>query len=186
MRLRIVGYNILSGGEGRADPLAEVLIAQQADIILIEQATNDEVLQRLAIRLDMVSRTIGDLPIRYAIFSRDPVDELIDFKSQSNANIFVAKWSSKLKGVSVGIGPDEPPLKVHIWAFNQIKPDGWIEPKLRIQRRADDSSSNERPGRSVSSVLVSDNVKLIDAWIETNRLAVYASDHLPVGVEIEL
>ena len=28
--MRIVSYNILDGGEGRADPLAEVLLAHQA------------------------------------------------------------------------------------------------------------------------------------------------------------
>jgi len=33
--MRVVSYNILTGGEGRADPLAEVLLAQRADVIAL-------------------------------------------------------------------------------------------------------------------------------------------------------
>ena len=31
--MRLVSYNILDGGEGRADPLAEVIEAQRPDVI---------------------------------------------------------------------------------------------------------------------------------------------------------
>ena len=31
--MRVVSYNILDGGEGRADPLAEVLIARRPDVV---------------------------------------------------------------------------------------------------------------------------------------------------------
>lgn len=51
--MRIVTYNILDGGEGRADPLAEVLLAQSADVIGIVEADNAAVLQRLSQRLQM-------------------------------------------------------------------------------------------------------------------------------------
>lgn len=51
--MRIVSYNILDGGEGRADPLAEILLAQNADIIALVEADNVDVLERIAARLNM-------------------------------------------------------------------------------------------------------------------------------------
>lgn len=51
--MRLASYNILDGGEGRADPLAEVLLAQRADIIGIVEADNPAVLDRLSVRLGM-------------------------------------------------------------------------------------------------------------------------------------
>ena len=38
--MRLVSYNILDGGEGRADPLAEVILAQRPDIVAIVEADN--------------------------------------------------------------------------------------------------------------------------------------------------
>src|SRR5690242_6373075 len=51
--MRIVSYNILDGGEGRADPLAEVILAQKPDVVAVVEAENNEVLTRLAKRLNM-------------------------------------------------------------------------------------------------------------------------------------
>lgn len=186
MRQRIVGYNILSGGEGRADPLAEVLIAQRADLIVIEQADDSDVLQRLASRLDMIAQPTEILPVKCAILSRIPIDEILSFSSQSIPNVFVAQWIIDSRAIRIALGAGEPPRDVVIWFGGDSKPVGWIEPKLRIQRRADDSSSHTLPARAVTKMFLPDNLKVIDAWIEHDRLAMYASDHLPVGVEIEL
>ncbi len=51
--MRLVSYNILNGGEGRADPLAEVIEAQRADIVALVEADNLEVIERIAGRLKM-------------------------------------------------------------------------------------------------------------------------------------
>ncbi len=51
--MRIVSYNILDGGEGRADPVAEVIEAQRPDIVCLVEADNADVLQRIARRLSM-------------------------------------------------------------------------------------------------------------------------------------
>jgi endonuclease/exonuclease/phosphatase family metal-dependent hydrolase len=51
--MRLVSYNILDGGEGRADPLAEVLLAQRPDIAAIVEADNVATLERIAARLSM-------------------------------------------------------------------------------------------------------------------------------------
>ncbi len=51
--MRIVSYNILDGGEGRADPLAEVIEAQRPDVVALVEAGNLDVVERIARRLKM-------------------------------------------------------------------------------------------------------------------------------------
>lgn len=51
--MRLVSYNILDGGEGRADPLAEVLLAQQADVVALVECDHLPTLERIATRLSM-------------------------------------------------------------------------------------------------------------------------------------
>ncbi len=51
--MRIVSYNILDGGEGRADPIAEVIEAQRADLVALVEADDTTVLDRIAGRLKM-------------------------------------------------------------------------------------------------------------------------------------
>jgi exodeoxyribonuclease III len=48
--MRIVSYNILDGGEGRADPLAEVIEAQRPDVVALVEATDFSVIERIARR----------------------------------------------------------------------------------------------------------------------------------------
>src|SRR5438094_5383527 len=49
--MRIISYNILDGGEGRADPLGEVIEAQRADVVALVEATDLSVVERIANRL---------------------------------------------------------------------------------------------------------------------------------------
>jgi endonuclease/exonuclease/phosphatase family metal-dependent hydrolase len=51
--MRLVSYNILDGGEGRADPLAEVIEAQRPDIVVLVEADVPSVVERIAQRLKM-------------------------------------------------------------------------------------------------------------------------------------
>src|SRR5688572_4902545 len=51
--MRIVSYNILDGGEGRADPLAEVIEAQRPDVVALVEAEFMPVVERIAARLKM-------------------------------------------------------------------------------------------------------------------------------------
>jgi endonuclease/exonuclease/phosphatase family metal-dependent hydrolase len=51
--MRIVSYNILDGGEGRADPLAEVIEAQRPDVVALVEAEFMPVVERIAARLRM-------------------------------------------------------------------------------------------------------------------------------------
>jgi exodeoxyribonuclease-3 len=51
--VKLVSYNILDGGEGRADPLAEVILAQGPDVVALVEAQDSAVLERIASRLKM-------------------------------------------------------------------------------------------------------------------------------------
>ena len=53
--MRIVAWNILDGGVGRADPIAEVLLAQRADVVMVLEADDEAVVDRLSRRLNMTS-----------------------------------------------------------------------------------------------------------------------------------
>src|SRR5688572_31320603 len=77
--MRIFSYNILDGGEGRADPLAEVIAAQRADVVALIESQNDEVLARIAKRLGMdyvQARGNGDSAV--ALLSRFPIRDSIN------------------------------------------------------------------------------------------------------------
>src|SRR5205823_338159 len=49
--MQIISYTILDGGEGRADPLGEVIEAQRADVVALVEATDLSVIERIANRL---------------------------------------------------------------------------------------------------------------------------------------
>lgn len=51
--MRLVSYNILDGGQGRADPVAEVIAAQNPDIVALVEADDPDVVDRIASRLKM-------------------------------------------------------------------------------------------------------------------------------------
>ncbi|MDB5319398.1 MAG: hypothetical protein JWN40_1029 [Phycisphaerales bacterium] len=77
--MRIVSYNILTGGEGRADPLVEVLLAQRADVIGLVEAEDPAVLERIARRLRMdYVQAIGRKSGASALLSRFPIRDSIN------------------------------------------------------------------------------------------------------------
>lgn len=76
--MRIISYNILDGGEGRADPLAEVILAQRVDVVALVEADDPAVVDRIARRADMdVVRATGR---RHgaALLSRWPIMQSVD------------------------------------------------------------------------------------------------------------
>src|SRR4051812_46858331 len=77
--MRIVSYNILTGGEGRADPLAEVLLAQRADVIGLVEAEDPAVLERIAKRLNMdYVQAVGESGSASALLSRFPIRDSVN------------------------------------------------------------------------------------------------------------
>ncbi len=76
--MRIASYNILDGGEGRADPLAEVLLAQRADVVALVEADDGAVLERIAHRLGMDYVHAPGNAKASALLSRWPILESIN------------------------------------------------------------------------------------------------------------
>lgn len=78
--MRLISYNILDGGAGREDGLTGVIAAQRPDIVVIVEADDADVLDRIAARLDMDKvRGEGNKPgSAAAILSRWPIRESIN------------------------------------------------------------------------------------------------------------
>jgi endonuclease/exonuclease/phosphatase family metal-dependent hydrolase len=51
-RVRFLSYNILDGGRGREAELEEILAAQDADVVLLQEVAGQEFVRRLAARQD--------------------------------------------------------------------------------------------------------------------------------------
>ncbi len=76
--MRIVSYNILNGGEGRADPLAEVIGAQRPDIIALVEAEFPPVVERIANRFKMDFIVADANGTAAALLSRFPIETSIN------------------------------------------------------------------------------------------------------------
>ena len=76
--MRIVSYNILNGGVGRADPIGEVLEAQNADVIVLIEADDPWVVDRIARRLKMDAVTGAGVQHSVAILSRSPIGHSVN------------------------------------------------------------------------------------------------------------
>jgi endonuclease/exonuclease/phosphatase family metal-dependent hydrolase len=77
-KMRVVTYNILNGGEGRADPLAEVLLAQRPDIVALVEADVSAVVERIAKRLSMDFIIGQGKHHAAALLSRWPIQQTIN------------------------------------------------------------------------------------------------------------
>lgn len=73
--MRLVSYNILDGGEGRADPLAEVIEAQRPDVVALVEADNAAVVERIAGRMKMEFILAQGRRHGAAILARGPILE---------------------------------------------------------------------------------------------------------------
>jgi exodeoxyribonuclease III len=76
--MRLVSYNILDGGEGRADALAAVIEARRPDVVGLVEAESLPVLERIAARLKMdFIQALGKKGAS-ALLSRWPIAETIN------------------------------------------------------------------------------------------------------------
>jgi endonuclease/exonuclease/phosphatase family metal-dependent hydrolase len=102
--MRIVGYNILDGGEGRADPLAEVIEAQRPDIVALVEADVDAVCERIAGRLRMEYLRVDGKRHGAAILVRGNILESI------NHSVLREPLSDCVLEATVSIGSEELPI----------------------------------------------------------------------------
>lgn len=253
--MRMVSYNILDGGEGRADPLTEVLLAQKADIVALQEADNLGVLDRIAWRLNMdCIRAQSSGVHAAALLTRWTIVHSINhglLRAGSpccleslvrepggrewaigvvhlHARAFEADERVREKEIGVLLdifAAHRAAGRAHLVAgdFNANSPIQRIDPARckPTTRRAWDENGGGIPRRAIQMMLDAGYVdslhavagdaagaagsfttqfpgqrvdcifafglaggRLRDAWIETDRLAKYASDHFPVGVDI--
>ena len=83
--MRIVSYNILDGGEGRADPLAEVIEAQRPDVVALLEADVPATVERIARRLSMDFIIAPAEKHGSALLSRWPIKESINHAAANPA-----------------------------------------------------------------------------------------------------
>lgn len=253
--MRIVSYNILDGGEGRADPLAEVIEAQRADVVALVEAVDLTVIERIAnrLRFDYVqakgatqaSAILTRWTIRHSInhalaggrFSKsllealivDPVgkewsfgvvhlhahatenDEAIrekeaaalldvfsEHRKQNRPHILCGDFNANSPMQKIDPARCKPSTQ-GAWKANggqiprrviaRLLEAGYIDTLQATHPTAAETSgtfSTQMPGQRVDYIFTQgvDRSRIKDAWIEYDRLAKYASDHFPVGVEI--
>lgn len=254
--MRMVSYNILDGGEGRADPLAEVIEAQRADVVALVEADDLAVIERIARRLDMDFIQAPGPKHSSALLSRWTLRETINHallnpgaiaNSLLEATVIDPDGGEWVLGVvhlhAQATEKDEAERerelgfvlqafarhraagRPHVLCgdFNANSPVQQIDPQRckPSTRKAWSDNGGSLPRRVVNAMLNSgyvdalhalrgdyaathgtfstqfpgqrvdylfahgiDATRFRDAWIEYDRLAKYASDHFPVGLEI--
>ena len=253
--MRVVSYNILDGGEGRADPVGEVIEAQRADVVALVEAEDLTVVERIARRLKMDyihapgRKQASALLTRFTI--RDSINQALlrDGLSKSFLEASVVddrggEWSFGVVHLHHGaleadettrqgeiavvldvFAPHRAAGRAHVLCgdFNADAPDQIIDPhKVKestrdawhkngghVPRRVIASVvghgytetlnavcgeaalsmgtfSTQHPGQRVDHIFTHgiERSRLKQAWVEYDRLARYASDHFPIGVEI--
>lgn len=254
--MRLLSYNILDGGEGRADPLAEVMLAQRADIVAVVEADDVSVQQRIAARLKMDYVAGESASHSVALYSTWRIAESINHSAlhpelkgsyleakvlepggraweicvvhmpaharESDESTRERELATLLKIFEPHRRENRPHLLVGDFNSNSpvqnINPDKckpstreeWTANGGHIPRRVvqailnagyidtlqafdpnqaanKGSFSTQFPAQRVDYTFAFgfDKSRVRSAWIEQDRLAKYASDHFPVGVEIE-
>jgi endonuclease/exonuclease/phosphatase family metal-dependent hydrolase len=253
--MRLVSYNILDGGEGRADPLAEVLIAQRPDIVALIEADNDAVVARLADRLSMECVQAAGKRHGIALLSRWPIVESVNHgllrADLSNAllqatvrqsadqewvlgllhlhpratdeddrlrrgeiaaicEIFARHRAAHTPHLLAGdFNSDSPVQQIDIEACQAATRKAWHENGGHLPRGAIEkllaagyvdsflavnpasaprigSFTTQFPGQRLDYIFgFGLENRFQSAWVEQDRLAKYASDHFPVGLEVK-
>lgn len=254
--MRLLSYNILDGGEGRADPLAEVMLAQRADIVAVVEADDVDVQQRIQRRLKMDFIAGESKKHQAALYSRWRIAESINHSALhpelegSYLEVKVLEPTGRAWEIGVVHMPaharEEDEVKrekelatllkffephrnqnrphLLVGDFNSNSPVQNIDLSRCKESTREEAKANggSLPRRVVQTILNAgyiDTLHTFDpdlatnhgtfstqfpgqrvdyifafgfarpqvksAWIEYDRLAKYASDHFPVGVEIK-
>ena len=253
--MRLFSYNILDGGEGRADPLAEVIEAQRADVVALIEADNTDVVERIAKRLAMDFVRAEGKKHSVCLLSRHPIVETVNHAAlRGDVRCLLEAVVRDAGGTEWPIGvvhlsahateEDESKREGEVAAvlevfarhrnarrphllvgdFNANSPLQRIEPSRLYPRTRKEWEENGGvlPRRVIQQVLDAGYIdtlhatkteyaashgtfttqypeqridyvfahsldvgRMRNAWIEYDRLAKYASDHFPIGVEIQ-
>ena len=76
--MRVLTYNIFNGGTGRADPIAEVILARRPDVVALVEADDPAVVDRIARRLGMDAVLARGQLDASAVLSRWPIRQSVN------------------------------------------------------------------------------------------------------------
>ncbi len=254
--MRLVTYNILDGGEGRADPLAEVIEAQNPDVVALVEATDPTVIERIANRLRMdhiqavgrsqaaalltrwtIRESVNHALLRQGLSKSlleamvvDPDGEewilgVVHLHAHATEadeqarereldivlDIFARHRAARTPHLLTGdFNANSPMQRLNPQNLKPSSREAWNAnggqiPRRVIQRLLDEgyvdtlaaahpdiaattgTFSTQFPGQRVDFIFSHgiDRSRIQHAWIEHDRLAKYAGDHFPVGVEIQ-
>ncbi len=125
--IRVMSYNILSGGPGREEPLLAMIQSRRPDIVGLIEATDDTLVERLAKRLGMEERLSGRTKDREgqqgALLSRLPI---------RSTTLHITPILSKQPLLEVCMdGPDGQPLTVFVAHLTASFSQGWRADRKR-------------------------------------------------------
>jgi endonuclease/exonuclease/phosphatase family metal-dependent hydrolase len=158
MRLRLLTYNIERGGLGREQPIADVIGRAAADIVVLQEATRPEIVDRIARATGMIAwgaRRGRSL----AFLSRLPVDESRWVRPRWSQHAFLeitpaglglrvvgvhlsavhAAWTEarrvrELRSLLAAIADQTPAHHIIVGDFNTLAPDERLD-VARLPRR---------------------------------------------------
>ncbi len=148
--LRLVTYNVLNGGIGRADPLFETLVWLDGDIVGLTEADDPDLVDYWADKLGYHSATAEDDRHSIALLSRYPIRAAINLKASCE------ELDRTAIEARVQVGPGDACLRVlvlHLKAGIRIKHEQrrmveltalqqWIESQPRPAILMGDLNSN--------------------------------------------
>ncbi|MGH7176341.1 MAG: endonuclease/exonuclease/phosphatase family protein [Tepidisphaeraceae bacterium] len=213
--MRLVSYNIMKGGEGRADPLAEVILAQKSDIVALIETDDPAALHRIASRLHMDFIEARGCAKVCALLSRWPIVRTINhgvLRAALSESAVLEAMVVEPTGVEWIVGVVDAPKsqlafaldafslhrsagRPHLLAGNprlesndhQIRISGYLDAFDVKPPPLPHNFPTQNPDRRADCCLLfgfsPDRIQSV--WVERDRLARYASDHFPIGVEIE-
>jgi hypothetical protein len=217
MRLTLMSYNLCRGGVGRADPIAEVILAVNPDLLGLHEAVDDEVVRHLARRTGLNALPIRGSPgavllSRYSEFDarsrtlcvEDRRLHLVFARGDKPVEINPRSAHAKAADVVIAFGtPDAAMPGVAIPSTRRVSSrrrsprdegsrasepepathdDG---PAVRVARVDGATVSRLAPPRQLDWIAAAPSIAA-DLRHVTDRLAVYASDHLPGVMSIPI
>lgn len=200
MHRRLVAYNLMDGGEGRADPIAEVLMARSPDVVGLHEATDSGVLRRLAARMAMDFVVAASGRGRVAILSRHRILDVVNLAAIYDCEMPILDATLDVDGAEMLVRVahltrrDEAERMAviladrypHAMLMSYDPPMGMRVVDGKVGPAAEALPERvEAPIRQLDQVLVARDVQVVETWAEHDRLAYYASDHLPGGAAIE-
>jgi hypothetical protein len=198
---RLTLYNLHRGGVGRADPLAEVLLAQGADVVVMTEATDAEMFDRIAWRLG--GDTFGGVG-GVAISTVGTVQSAVDLVANgvsAAVGLVLAEvgWDQKTVGiVACDLGDASPQELVaattawrdrglpHIVAGTINDDPSPLADADYVEATTDDHTSpTQQPAARPDRIFVSRGT-IDETLVETDRLAKAAGTHFPLSVLLQM